>query len=197
VEIAQQIEAISRVHKARTALERCRSAGDDHAQFKLDWEFFLVSLKGVYSFLEQATKGHPKLTPWFGQIRNARRTDMLLQYLQQARDAEEHGILPVVKMQRKTTFSNPSGGTVDINHDAFGRPTYKITPNNGERLQISSDGPKVVLASVTTRSGTYPPPTSHLGLPIEDPSPLIVGQLGLEYYDRAVKEANRIANGQA
>ena len=106
-----QIKAHTKLLKAKTAMERCEKAINDPAQFQTEWEFFLVALNAVFSFLEQATKEHSKLAPWFGRLKNTRKKDPLLRYLHHARNAEQHGIEPVVEMRRTTTFSSARGAS--------------------------------------------------------------------------------------
>lgn len=90
-------KAEARLRLARThasALRACKS----HDEFTDTWYQFLVTYKNVYTALEQAAKGSAQSRQWFGGKKNERRDDPLLQYLFQARDADEHGIEPVTHL---------------------------------------------------------------------------------------------------
>jgi hypothetical protein len=192
-----------RLNAAAKALEDLR-AWKSFDEFDTAWFVFLSAWKAVYTTLEQGVKGDPKATQWFGLRNKTRRADELLQYLYQARNDDTHGL---EEQAQKT-----SGGL------AFGRPLDSSKPMIIKNMTISTGpaGPsitydatsenfdphfeiiaaKVSLLPVRDRdkqSGkVYPPPTSHLGNPLKDDSPVYIAELGLAYVRSMVEDAKSL-----
>jgi hypothetical protein len=96
MDIAAVTKAAGRLRlaaKHAEALKVCKS----HEEFCDTWYQFLVTYKNVYTALDQGSKASPQSRQWFGAKKNERRDDPLLQYLFQARDADEHGIESVTQ----------------------------------------------------------------------------------------------------
>lgn len=184
--------ANARLAKARRALSEMNEAKslDDAA---LAWSDFLIAASGVYSKLEQGAKGGGKSEGWFGRKKHERKADPLLQYVHQARNADEHGIEPITKAE-------PAGFSIG------GRGSYRLDGSYGSEagLRITHiDGPppivligrKLRLTTVRdSRHGdTFDPPTAHLGVAIADPSPIGVAILALSYLEGLLTEAAQLA----
>jgi len=124
-----------------------------------------------------------------------------LQYLFQARDADEHGIEEVVDMAG-------GGWAVGVFGPAFGSDistryavnnisisgdqlATNVTPLDGKRaLPAVRLAHYTALAPVTGRGDiVYQPPKEHLGKPIEKHHPVDIGRLGLAYQERIIEEA--------
>jgi hypothetical protein len=141
------------------------------------WSAFLTHANRVFSKLQQGSKiGSSQ--PWYGGIIRERRTDPLLQYIHQARDADEHG--DVLLGQDTVVRHVAPGVRILVTHDAIA--------TGGPPLGSFMDLPVLSLLPVKTRSGTYPPPTSHLGQPIY-PSIQVVASATLAYLVQIMAEA--------
>lgn len=174
------------------------------AEFDVAWFTFLSAWKAIYTSLEQGAKGHQKSTQWFGLRNKARREDELLQYLYQARNDDTHGL---EELAQKVPGGFAFGKAIDPT-----KPVYihnMIINSVGDVTKITVDGatnfdpsvevipPKAILLPVRDRdkiSGkTYLPPSSHLGKPLTDNSPLSVAELGLSYVKALIEDARSLA----
>ena len=133
---------------------------------------------GYISKLEQGSKSGSS-QPWYGGIIHERRTDPLLQYIHQARDASEHGDVLL-------------GHDVVVRRMAPKKVSVFVTPDamatGGPPAGSSMDLPQLRLLPVKTRSGTYPPPTKHHGQSIS-PAINAVAEATIAYLARVVADA--------
>ncbi len=141
------------------------------------WCAFLLHANRVFSKLEQGAKGTASL-PWHGTIRRARKKDPLLQYIYQARDAENHG--------------DPTLGQDTV--VKCGAPNVQMLsaaefPVLEARIIGATVGlPMLLLLPVKTRSGIYTPPTRHFEQDIR-PSIEVVAELTLTYLAQIITDA--------
>lgn len=167
--------------EAFEALERERS----WESFETQWTRLLTSLNSVYCILEHSSKGAPKSEGWFSRVLGQRRSDELLSYLMHARNANDHGIAEVLRLEPGGVGigSNRGGGAVIKN--------LKIGPGgrienlegwqlDGSPLEITVRAPRAVLVPVTDRGITYKPPESFLGSKLSDMTPMGVAKEALE-----------------
>ncbi|MGI4876976.1 MAG: hypothetical protein ACRYG4_05775 [Janthinobacterium lividum] len=183
--------AKSRLRNASRALAGLHAAVDDE-EFVDHWTAFLTSWKGVYSVLEQGAKNSPQSRQWFGGIKAKRKADPLLQYLFEARNDEQHGLVQSVahtdahrhlmRTTREVTSMRAvynGGGLVGM-VGPDGEPCAEI-------VQYIPPGPE--LKSVKARGDVlYHPPTEHLGNDV-DASPIGVAEAALRYVAALVDEA--------
>jgi hypothetical protein len=174
---------------AYRAVERMKQAGN-RDEFEAEWRDFLNCLEKVWVKTERSLQYvRDKFQPWQGKYTNLRRKDMLLRYLKQARDADNHSIQDVMDVTPATLAIHPGptgvshirritvDGLGNIDVDADGDPRLEITP------------PKVRAVKVLNSGNWYNPPTSHLGLPVHDDHPLTIAELGLRFYADFLNEA--------
>ncbi|WP_146009766.1 hypothetical protein [Janthinobacterium sp. ROICE36] len=85
-------------------------------EFESDWRGFLNCLEKIWQKVERSCQPmRNKFEPWQGTYHGLRKKDMLLRYLKQARDADNHSIQDVAKIQpgsRGYRFINPNGGYI-------------------------------------------------------------------------------------
>ncbi len=167
-------QAFRKYQRAEVALEEMKAATEP-SSLEMSWIDFLMASSAVYTKLEQGAKvGGSKSLSWFAARKGIRKTDPLLKYLHQARNAEEHGI-------RRIT----------------GRASSKITIAPGVLVKVESDGENWIIKSglegVTIADNVvtlipvydgrsrswYHPPSSHLGDSLPDKLPLTVALRGL------------------
>lgn len=170
---------------AENALRRMSEAAiqDD---FAAAWKQFLDSLEKVWNKTEVSCRPiRTQFEPWQCEFKALRRNDELLRYVKHARDADNHGIQAIIAPVRAgVAVSGP--GTI---------MRGKIS-GSGEVTGLQTVGPirieelfRLMPVSVENRGTTHAPPTSHLGVSIGDPSPLVVGEKALTFYRDFVAHA--------
>lgn len=125
------------------------------------WDDMLVYGNRVFSKLEQGAKtGDSK--GWFDGIKNARRTDEVMRYLQHARNADEHtprASLSINNSQQSITCSAdlpPGSDIAEIGMDDFGN---LVLHSPGPGISLIEFAPRSVEAqSVRDRGVEYPVP---------------------------------------
>ncbi len=190
------------ITKARSRLTRAKEAiavlhtpeGQD--RFEADWTDFLLASNTVYTVLEQGAKATPQSRQWFGRKKLERRRDPLLQYLHQARNADEHGLEATYDCTNQTldvTF--PPGHapkTTTIKLDDGTEITADV-PANSEGMLIEVRLFHLVTVRDSRYGTAYDPPAEHLGLPLEHgTNPLFVADLALDYLDALIDEAGKL-----
>lgn len=75
-------------------------AAENFEVFEEEWRHFLNCIEKVWDKVERSCQ-HVKnsFQPWQGKYANLRRKDMLLRYLKQARDADNHSIQEVAEIK--------------------------------------------------------------------------------------------------
>lgn len=191
-----QLQAIElskdRLRRARNALASYNGATSfDEAHDA--WTNFLVTAAGVYAKLEQGSKGNNKSTDWFNKKKNERKIDPMLQYLHQARNADEHGFSRVAR----NDLAEGLNKTLKFNE----RVPVMVQPltgdgktPKGEPMEAVLAGPSARLVEVTNRGVTFAPPAAHLGKPLpyglDFPDALM--QAAIVYLEALIVEAEAL-----
>jgi hypothetical protein len=175
--------------------------------YQENWSLFLTQVGRFYSKLEQGSKGANQSENWFALKKHERKTDPLLSYLHQARNADEHGLDHVtMRMSHSSSyeFSTAKGeeyqwkircrenddGTVEYS-DPIITKDGKIVPTK----LVATSKPSVALREVrNTRYGDeFWPPTSHLGVELpKHVSPEAVAALCVRYIKQMLSEAREL-----
>ena len=184
----------SRLRICRSSLSDLREASSIE-DFGDHWHVFLVAWKGIYTALEQGSKGSPQSRQWFGRKKAERKSDPLLQYLFEARNDESHGLKRSV---RHTQGGTKFRATTDITEmRAIFSPSgqvLKVVDVEGKEAAelIQTTGPGPELVPVTARGGVvYNPPHIHQGQQV-DIRPLQIAELALTYHKALVAEAVKL-----
>jgi hypothetical protein len=167
--------------------------------FEIYWSELLTAGNGVHLALEKGAKDSPQSRQWFGAKKRERRLDPLLNYMLQARNAEEHGIHPVavrghggeptgLEAFKRGFAVGPNFRTREGVFGYFSTPEkaavlWRVTPPDAELIPVHND----------VFGQTFDPPTEHLGRPLKSRSPLSVGRLWLIYLRRLIREAEALA----
>jgi hypothetical protein len=178
-----------RLRRARNSLASYNGATNfDEAHDA--WTNFLVAASGVYAKLEQGSKVNNKSTDWFNQKKNERKNDPMLQYLHQARNADEHGLLRVARNDLAEGFNK----TLKFNE----RIPITVQPLSGDGktpkgqpMEAVIAGPSARLVEVKNFGRMYAPPAEHLGkpLPYGLDFPDAVMQAAIVYLEALIAEA--------
>lgn len=179
-------KARARLKDALDAFEQLKVAAE-WAAFESAWTRILTALSSTYAILQQSAKGSAKSEGWFAKVLGQRRADEVLSYLMHARNANDHGIADVIKLQR---------GGMGIRASDRSKGLYiekLVAGDDGQIKELQgwqSDGspPEIVhypdrvkLVPVVDRGKEYQPPTTFLGNPLMDESPIAVAQQVLEF----------------
>lgn len=161
-------------------------------EFEAEWREFLSCLEKVWTKTERTCAPHQaQFQPWQGKFHALRRKDMLLRYLKHARDADNHTIQDLAKLEPAYTvydFVGPKGGYIEHLHlDAKeGLVAYK-----GDPVTATVIPPRPVAIAVETCGQRYNPPTMHLGKAVDDLSPINLAKLGLSFYSDFVHQVEK------
>jgi hypothetical protein len=189
-------KARARLGRADQALRRIE-ASTTFKEFESAWSDFLLAWNSIYSVLEQGAKAKPQSRQWFGAKKRERRDDPLLQYLHQARNADEHGIEPVAVHDPGGIGIGVGGQPVEVSNlrfDEEGRASAVVKSLDGKPPKILIQGPHArPVEVVDSRYGNrYPVPREHLGKPLKRLSPLSMAQAGYAHSERLVEEAAKL-----
>ncbi|MDZ4310932.1 MAG: hypothetical protein U1A24_10315 [Cypionkella sp.] len=166
-----------------------------YKKFQALWNIFLTSWKSAYTIFEKGSKISGPSTEWFAAKKAERLSDPLLKYLYEARNADEHGL-------EVPTEYHPGFVGIGVRGEGFSKGVMvNSTADGGMRFE-SIDGlpvlvrefaPSAQLAPIVARnSKSIAPPTHHLGVALEDKSPLNVARLARDYLARMIEEATAL-----
>jgi hypothetical protein len=179
------LQASERLNRAKQAIE-AMEAEEPAASLEMLWLDFLLAAHGVYLKLEKGAQGNPKSRHWFGKVKHERKTDPLLRYLHQARNAGEHGLSRPTK-RTNTYIMVPPGGAVALVVTAPGEWTAQAV--RGE-LEFPNDIIRLVAVYDDRSDNWYQPPVAHLGQPLADTTPLGVATAAIAYLERLIGAAS-------
>ncbi len=188
-------KATLRLEKARASLQRVE-ASKNFKEFLPAWMDLLTDLHGIYTPLEQGAKVSPQSRQWYGQKKEECRKDALLLYLNQARNADEHGIEPIAKHEPGHLSVGAPGESVHARKLIIrdGTMIGDFINVDGKPPTVTQVPARAVLVTVkdTRFNTTFDPPTSHLGTRVDDGSPMNVARLALTYYAQLVSDAGSL-----
>jgi hypothetical protein len=160
--------------------------------FDEEWRDFLNCLEKVWNKTERSCQHvRNKFEPWQGKYSALRRKDMLLRYLKQARDADNHSIQEVDELKPGHTamnFVNPEGGHVK-HMELRGS---EIVHYEGDPMIVTHHPPTIEAVRIKNSGNWYNPPTTHLDQKVESIHPVVLAELGFKFYDEFLKEAEKI-----
>lgn len=176
-------KCLDRIEKAKEALYKARNAYSE-ATFRSAYGAFLIATGGVLHALEAGANLTPQAKQWYGGKRRLGRNDELLQYMHQARNAEEHSTDDVADM-------NPGTFSIGGPLPKPGSRTQGISIN-GINLFSWEAGDASFRPIKDKYNTVYPPPTTHLGRTVKN-DPLEIAEIYLTYLEALVKEAGELS----
>lgn len=160
-------------------------------EFELEWRAYLNCIEKLWQKVERSCQHvRTSFEPWQGKFHRLRRKDMLLRYLKQARDADNHSIQEVTKIKPGSTgfrFLNPQGGYIKHMEIRNGR----VVHYEGDPMIAENTLPHPVAVPVKNNGEWTNPPTSHLGLPVMSQHPVLLAELGYKFYSDYLDEVGR------
>jgi hypothetical protein len=193
------------IEKAKDRLAAAKSAlqvldgRPNYEASKRAWYDFLIASNAVFAVLEQGAKGS-KSQPWYGKKKHERESEPLLQYLHQARNADEHGIAPVTTLEKQKLVLVQDGKTVGAIENIVGnKGVFRVPEGQPDKPDLSKINEmrlypaRAKLISVTNRGVKYHPPTKFKGQDIPDNSPFEVGKLAMDFIESMLSEAEGLS----
>jgi hypothetical protein len=139
-------------------------------QFEYRWSAFLIAINRAFLALDAGARDDAKTRTWWSKKKHEWKKDPLLQYLHQARNADEHGL----------------GALSEITPGYF---TTNIPPGlNPETVSH----PRLIPVCNEKFGDVFNPPTKHLGRtlsPQEVGLPWYTAGRAMGYYNRLIIEA--------
>lgn len=170
VEAAKELKAADAAYRRMLQIGLGRFTEYDRA-----WRDFLHCVDRAWNKLSAEAEGKknwPKLKSEFERLR---KTDPLLKYVVQARNASEHSIDPIIRDWQPNLRVTPTGNGALLEWDEWERP----------------------LLSVTNRGTIFHPPKKHLGKPMSNyrrkgvTEPHTVAELTMAFYVAALNRVSR------
>lgn len=186
------IQARERFGRAAEAVKRMQEAkAYSYKDENRAWSDFLLAASGVYSKLEQGSKGCGTSEGWFGRKKHDRKKDELMAFLHHARNADEHGISGTTLFISKFTVLSGKVARVGFNLSPDGEVKPVVQGEPGSRVGVEMyTAPKMVRDS--KHGDSFMPPTQHLGQPLDEPSVVEIATLGLAYLESLIAEAAQL-----
>ncbi len=186
-----------RLSEAHDFFRLCKSSRS-HEEFANNWADFLIKAAAIIHIMETASTKTPQGRQWHYAKKKQARKDPLTLYMYQARNAEEHGLEPLTELEPGGIGIGAKGQGVHIRHGVFtANGFFGIIGKNPDGCYPTAivRPPQLHLLPVVDdrHRNTYAPPREHLGRPIEDKSPLGVGELYLKYLSDLIAEAEELA----
>lgn len=148
------IAAEEKLRSAHESYFAVKNAKTMH-EIRKTWHEFLIHSNQVFSKLEQGAKeGSSK--GWYDKIRNLRKKEPLLRYLQHSRNAAEHG--DTILENDDVFTGNPAHGTLIFDKSNFNLDTGKPT---GPPRGMASWPAQLILKTVMDSGISYSPPPSY------------------------------------
>lgn len=190
-------KARARLADAFGAHDRLKEA-QNRVEFESAWTALITSLNTVYSVLEQSAKGFPKSYAWFGAQKHIRRTDEALSYLHHARNANEHGIKEVLELRPGGVGIGHPSGSVYIKELRVGRNGIEKLEGwgpGGSPLVVQTYPSRVELVPVYDSGVRFNPPSTFLGEPLVEATPVGLSAKVLEHMTYLFSEAEELVIG--
>ncbi len=172
---------------AARAMSSMRNAANID-EFESQWRIFLNAIEKVWQKVEGCCQPFGKVfQPWQAQYHALRRKDMLLRYIKQARDADNHSIQDITAVEpgsRAFRFINPKGGYIERMEIRGGG----VMHYQGDPMIVEDRLPHPIAVRVKNRGEWFNPPSSHLGCPVPNHHPLLLAELAYKFYSDYVNE---------
>jgi len=152
------------------------------------WRQFLNCLEKCWTKTERGCQHvRDQFQPWQGKTQSLRRKDMLLRYLKQARDADNHSIQELAEHKPGGSGLSFAKGSGHIKRLEI--VNGQIVHYEGDPVILTHYPSRVLVKKVLNSGNWYNPPTVHLNNPLNSGDPRVLGKLGLEFYERFVDDA--------
>lgn len=153
------------------------------------WKEYLGRLERIWFKTFAHYKKSPKWHRWQARFEKERKDDPLLSYLRNARGADEHTVSDIVGHEQSniTIIPGQQGGTIrNLRIFSDGVATAETTGTIG----VVFNPARIKLLPVVNRGVTFDIPRKHLGNILDPENIISVAEVGLQYYENFLKEAD-------
>ena len=151
-------------------------------EFESQWRIFLNAIEKVWQKVEGCCQPmRSSFQPWQGQYHALRKKDMLLRYVKQARDADNHSVQDITAVQagsRGFKFANPRGGYIKRMEIRGG----EVVHYEGDPMIVEDHPPQPIAVRVKNHGEWFNPPSMHLGQPVASHHPVLLAELAYRFY---------------
>ncbi|HHQ4928184.1 TPA: hypothetical protein ACSP88_001591 [Aeromonas hydrophila] len=182
--------AKNELNTAIRACERMRTA-QSMSELESEWRIYLSSIEKCWVKTERACQEFQnKFQPWQGKYKSIRKTDQLLKYLYHARHSDQHSIQEIIEPKPSTLISSigEPGQNVSIRYlttNLLGG----IDNYQGSHPIITISLPaRIEALPVLSSKKWYEPPKKHLGKLIPLPTPIVIAELGISFYQEYINQ---------
>jgi len=184
----QHCEAMNiELENAKSAIEEMRTA-KNLDEFEKNWKSFLVCLERVWNKAYSHFNKSPKWNGWKGEFEKLRKTDPLLSYLKNARDAYEHTVSEITSREPGRIGINAADGS-SLYIERMEVKNGNISINTQQKIRIDFIPAKIKPSPVINRNRTYDVPRTHLGKPIDPDDVISIAEAGAQFYQEFLKKA--------
>lgn len=160
-------------------------------EFEDEWRTFLGAIEKAWIKVEVSCRQFRNtFQPWQSQFHSLRKKDPLLRYLKHARNSDQHNVQEALEMkdaQREISLHFPGAGQ---------SAHVDLLVINGPHISYHGNAPLVVndlprrleLVSIKDSGNWYNPPSSHLNKALPWSDPVLVSELGLQFYKNFINE---------
>jgi len=171
-------------------------SASNFTSFEEMWIAAITHIERIWEKTVAEYRERDGFSSWNSRYVGLRRTDELLQYVNQARNAEEH------TTQSSVTLRPGSLGIRGVNGRLF---IKNLTIRAGviERLEVGDDTPaeividrpKAILSEFINRGTKFNPPNHHLGKALQKIDPHSIAGHALEFYIEYLKQLEEKYHG--
>jgi hypothetical protein len=176
-------KSFAEISTAKQALSKLRRASEFGVAAEA-WNEGISAITKVWNKAAAEFKNAPTFSNWNLKYVGLRKTDPLLQYVQQARNADEHTI--------QDSIQRNSGGFALNSATPGGHLFIKKLELRGDKITLDTGGtpfklevtpPHPELIVFTNRGQQYEIPKQHNGKNIDGRNPVLVLELAIDFYE--------------
>jgi hypothetical protein len=130
-----------------------------------------------------------RYAPWLGRQERFRKDDPLLQYLNQARDADHHGLDAILKRTPRKAVPGFRSVRDDVEVKDLVTERRKVALEVHDAIEGFFRPNGIELLPVSNRGRTYPIPGQHHGRAIARLTPIEFAVLGIRFHDELLRQA--------
>lgn len=173
------------LRRARECVDRMSKAAS-LGEFDDAWKDCIARLSRFWYKTKASLQGDPRFfnSPHVKEATAAQKNDPLIQYISQARNADEHGIDDITLKAGGSVAINPTevDGVRVLKNLSLSSGVLRFEAPHG--AVISFEPGSVIPQPVRNRNQEYPVPDQHMGKPIMQKSLIEFGSLGVSFYER-------------
>lgn len=186
--------AIEKLCEAELGLTQMLNA-KNRIEFEQGWTRSVDSLEEFWTrFFDEGKNSFSNFQPWAGSFDAERKSDLLLQYLYQARHQSQHGCISLEweegQLKIAPGFSGHLKGLKIFSDGTFELDAVPAHPSMREATIVFSGGnARLPIINNRKYKHTFNPPKKHREVSLNNLSPTHAIRLGIDYYTNILEKA--------